>query len=654
MKNHPIDKKLMKNKKINLYKVLNDEKFLQSSSAIQMALNKDRLVKKDFRIIRAKPKINIGKMSRKNLSVSSKRKKELSPMEENNDNNILYKNNKNIPFELADILEKNNIKFDKVCEVFNDIKDKNNMFSQHWDYVQKSIIKLKNKDNNKHISGEEENNEFYKTYKKYNFSTRDQIELELQKKLTMNLFKSNPLMIKNNIDMYFYYLSQYKDKSLVLNEQNPAKYLTKVKEFLDYIQEVLDYNNTDELNKEDEAQNNKYLLNHQKKLEEEQIKSMEEQQKQDLKDTLESKEMIKQTKSSIRLLNNNINFFEDPNYFSNKNFSATFYKNNIKNLLNTNKKKIMSKSSSDFFTGDKHIIYDIDKYKTIKILEDTKRNLSNKLFPLFNINTKKNSTKINSSQDIKNISSLIKKINIESQQKNKSNIFSNKEKAKSIEKSFTTKFNLKNKIKNKNIFPTLKKIPIQHCFTPSNDNLLHQRKSNISSFISHKFDNSSQNQSQNNNDSNPLSLRKSLLNDSLNKKINESKKETPKKNDIEKRFSKNNKNAIISELYDIAKSQKELRKNDLEKIKNFLSKKENKYKKKKNTVNLIKDIQILSDGFDINKVSKNIENIPNNEIKQIKNFKKINVELNKLDKEYVRQICQFKAINERNDAEEEI
>ena len=127
-----------------------------------------------------------------------------------------------------------------------------------------------------------------------------------------------------------------------------------------------------------------------------------------------------------------------------------------------------------------------------------------------------------------------------------------------------------------------------------------------------------------------------------------------KENDIEKKFSKNNKNAIVSELYDIAKSEKELKESDIEKIKNFLSKKENKYKKKKNTVNIIKDIQILSDGFDINKVCKNIENIPNNEIKQIKNFKKINVELNKLDKEYVRQICQFKALNERNDAEEEI
>ena len=362
MKNHSMDKKLMKNKKINLFKVLNDEKYVQSSNAIQMALNRDRLVKKDFRIKRAKPKINIGKLGRKHLSLNSNKKEESSPLEENNDNNILNKNNKNIPFELADILEKNNIKFDKVCEAFNDIKDNNNMFSQHWDYVQKSIIKLKNKDN-KHIAGEDENNEFYKAYKKYNFSTRDKIELELQKKLTTKLFKSNPLMIKNNIDMYFYYLSQCKDKSLVLNEQNPAKYLTKLKEFLDYIQEVLDYKNTDELNKEDEPQNNKYLINHQKKLEEEQIKCMEEQQKQDLIDTLESKEMIKQTKSSIRLLNKN-NFFEDPNYFSNKNLSATFYKNN-RNFLNTKKKKFMNKSTSEFFIVNKHNIYDKDRKSVV-------------------------------------------------------------------------------------------------------------------------------------------------------------------------------------------------------------------------------------------------------------------------------------------------
>ncbi len=37
---------------------------------------------------------------------------------------------------------------------------------------------------------------------------------------------------------------------------------------------------------------------------------------------------------------------------------------------------------------------------------------------------------------------------------------------------------------------------------------------------------------------------------------------------------------------------------------------------------------------------------------QIRNFKKINGELNKLDKKYVREICEFKARNQRNDVEE--
>ena len=70
-------------------------------------------------------------------------------------------------------------------------------------------------------------------------------------------------------------------------------------------------------------------------------------------------------------------------------------------------------------------------------------------------------------------------------------------------------------------------------------------------------------------------------------------------------------------------------------------------------MNLIKDVQLLSDGFDINKVTKSIENIPSKEIKQIKNFKKINNELKRLDKRYVKEICEFKARNQRNEGEED-
>ena len=96
-----------------------------------------------------------------------------------------------------------------------------------------------------------------------------------------------------------------------------------------------------------------------------------------------------------------------------------------------------------------------------------------------------------------------------------------------------------------------------------------------------------------------------------------------------------------------------MNKNNLKHIYKYMYHKNKNHKKKKDTMNLIKNVQILSDGFDINKVTKSIENIPNKEIKQIKNFKKIGVELNRLDKRYVKEICEFKARNQRNDGQDE-
>ena len=65
--------------------------------------------------------------------------------------------------------------------------------------------------------------EFYKNLNKYDFFSRDKIELELQKKLTEKLFKSNPLMIKNSNDMLFYYLNLAKKQDLNFKEINPKR-----------------------------------------------------------------------------------------------------------------------------------------------------------------------------------------------------------------------------------------------------------------------------------------------------------------------------------------------------------------------------------------------------------------------------------------------
>ena len=119
------------------------------------------------------------------------------------------------------------------------------------------------------------------------------------------------------------------------------------------------------------------------------------------------------------------------------------------------------------------------------------------------------------------------------------------------------------------------------------------------------------------------------------------------------KLEKNVHEIVISDLYDKLKGGKNLNRNSLKHISKYILHKKLKNSNKKDTINLIKDVQLLSDGFDINKVSKSIENFPNKEIKQIRNFKKINSELNKLDKKYVKDICEFKAKNQRNDGQED-
>lgn len=122
------------NKNINLSKIINSDLFFESSGLIKLALNKNRLINKDFGIKRAKAKIDIGKKNKKNLTPNVKSVNHEAKEEESNDNNVII-NKKEIPFELADILENNKTKFKKVFEAFHDIKEKNEMFISHWHYV---------------------------------------------------------------------------------------------------------------------------------------------------------------------------------------------------------------------------------------------------------------------------------------------------------------------------------------------------------------------------------------------------------------------------------------------------------------------------------------------------------------------------------------
>ena len=92
------------------------------------------------------------------------------------------------------------------------------------------------------------------------------------------IFKSNPLMIKSNNDMLFYYLYEYKNKFINFKEQNPTKYLNKMKELLDFEELFVDFKKN-KMDKDIDAQNANFMMKRQRKIDEENIKLKEEQKK---------------------------------------------------------------------------------------------------------------------------------------------------------------------------------------------------------------------------------------------------------------------------------------------------------------------------------------------------------------------------------------
>ena len=676
------DKNATKNKPIkNLSKILNSDLFFQSSGVIKMALNKNRLIDKDFGVKRAKAKIDVGKKPKIIFNSKIKHNSKKSKEEENENNNInTFFQKREVPFELADIIENNKTIFEKVFDSFYKLKSKNDEFASHWHYVQKSIEKLKIQKYQKTDEiYDKKNDEFSKNLKKYDFSARDKMELELEKKITEKIFKSNPLMIKSNNDMLFYYLYEYKNKFINFKEQNPTKYLNKMKELLDFEELFVDFKKN-KMDKDIEAQNVNFMMKRQRKIDEENIKLKEEQKKQNIKDNKESKRMIRQTKKSIKLLNKNKNYFEDKNYFSNNNnISSTFYKNssiNKSKFLTPNKSSLkMSKSSSNFFNGDNNKFNQFKFNSALRFLQQKKFNLSQKLSSLMNNDTndktgkndnrkldKRDKKKYSFQENINNskLGSLFKNY-IESNSKDSSlinrNINSQKlNNLKIIHKSNSlnnNNYTIHNKLNQDDykILPTIKKFPYEQPLSGERK-AIYPPKSNFSNVYSQKEKENSSNlpTSKNNNDSSQPSLLKSLVNESLN----DNKKEKDKRKSRNSNLIDNNlQKVVVSELYDKLKDGKILNANNMKNIYKFIHHKKISKKKKKDTMNLIKDVQLLSDGFDINKVSKSIEDLPNKEIKQIKNFKIINNELNKLDKKYAREICEFKARNQRNEGFED-
>ena len=602
-------KNVTKNKPIkNLSKILNSDLFFQSSGMIKMALNKNRLIDKDFGIKRAKTKIDVGKKPKFNLSPkikhSSKKSKEEQQSDNNNNINTFFQK-KEIPFELADIIENNKTKFEKVFDSFHDIKSKNDEFTSYWHYVQKSLEKLKKNYEKTDEIYDKKNEEFFKNLKKYDFSTRDKIELELEKKITEKIFKSNPLMIKSNNDMLFYYLYKYKNKFINFKEQNPTKYLNKMKELLDFEEIFVDFKKN-KMKKDIQMQGTNFMMKRQKKIDEENAKLKEEEKKQIIKDNKESKKMIRQTKNCIKLLNKNKNFFEDKNYFSNNfNVSSTFYKNNSiskSKFLTINKIFLkMSKSSSDFFNKDNSKFNQFKFNNTLRLLQHKKLNLSQKLLSLIKNDTnkigkfdkikveKKHDKKHSFQESINNskLRSIFKSYN-EPNSKDSSLINQN---SNSRDLNNLKIMHKSNSLNNKNysikkelnqddykILPSIKKFKYAQSL-PREGRVFNPSKPNFPNYFQKKEkENSSNLPSSKNNNSSWSSLKKTLVNE---RNVDNKKEKEKIKSRNSGVIDENIKKIVVSELYDKLKDGKNINKNSINNIYKYMHHKNIKKKEKR-------------------------------------------------------------------------
>ena len=670
---------------INFSKILKDSCLFKDPTLIKKALKKGTISTKNYNLKKLKKKLNF-----------------------QNSNEL--EGEREIPYELLTILEKRQKKYKRINNLYKSIKKENDTFLSYWHYTKKIKEKAeKRKMLNEELEKNEENND-YKTMKKiYDFSNKDKIEMDLQKKFATKIFKSNPLIINDNSEMYFYFLNEAynsPNKSVNFKDQSSSKYLVKVKDYLEY-KEILSDKSLDDYNKRIKLMNCSFTKNQDKKIKEEKKKILLEQHKNDINEMSESKIMIKKTNSLLKQLERNKDYLENPSYFT------LYRKNDIKCFTPSRRleNKSMDKSSrSDFFINNKSHIVNKDKYDTMRILKLKKIDLSKQLNSLMSDSTKRKSKRIKKLR-INNISPIYDKNNnesyskdnnstlninfynsmISSKQNNNSNTNSiffrknNKKFLPSIKKYFpfygftnssnsnsiiiqqkipeekkikenenidiTTKVN--NNINNSNIelYNKITNVYDEINNKDVNNNIRLNIEYNINSEIKNDLSNNRENNKIHKNINNYIDKTDTEIN--IPKNIDNNVKDITNNNniiiDIQNKKSNiiNNKEKIkdkkiiISDLYEGIKYFKKLNDSELKDIDTYINQKGIEYKRNKDTINLIKEAQITIEQLDINKIAKQYIEAKNKGYNKIKNIKKMNKKLKKLDRKYIQDICEF-------------
>lgn len=296
-----IIKPVKKKKRLNFSAMLTSEYFFHRSNQIQMALNRDRILPRDYLIRRAKSKINTGK--KRKINNNNKNKSEDDSFYDANKE----KDKKDIPDELEKLLEDYKKKFEAQNIKYKDLKEYNDIISSYWNYI--------NRTNSK-----KERELLLKRYFSQNDKNVINLYSEKLQKLTLNIFKSNPLLQKKkNADMFFHYLSEFNkyyqnEEKYTYVKQKIIFFLEKLKEFLDFMKIKMD-TSLDSISKDIKIKNSNYVQQYEIKVLQE-LKALKEKQNiENSKQINECEKMINHTKKTLKALFQNKSLFEDPTYY---------------------------------------------------------------------------------------------------------------------------------------------------------------------------------------------------------------------------------------------------------------------------------------------------------------------------------------------------
>ena len=624
-------------RKISFNGILNSEYFFHRSGPIKLALNQDRVLRKNFFVKRARPKLDMGKFSKRR---EAKENNELSTSHD-------YRRDKTkAPGDLNKVILKYEKKFYTQNKKYYDLRNENDIFLSYWHYIND-------------LSEKKERELMLQKY--FNDKDKNTINYHTKeiKKMSENMFKTSPLLTgKRHLDVFFFYLNEigkhYEDKNkLDYIKQKLVKFLEKLKDLLDFV-EVTQDTGLDSITKDIRIKNSKYNKLYMEKVKNEKMKNAIKQKKEDEKSIKQSKKMIEDTYKTLNALEKNKKLFSDDN-------SPLYINSKIQKSRNS-----VVQNITPYSTQNKFHIFSGNKTSKMNITSSTAFYLSGKGFFNKNSNKKVFSGLKDNYQEKKeddNLNSEIEKnklkfshIKPQKLTKDRNSMSLHRSIRKNtLVKETKNRLNIKNlTCRNNSLITKINLDKIKHLTLSNLPNISENIKNDKQFQYSNIRGLSSRRIMENMQESNMIPkkvtfIQKNKTSDEIFKDL--SKQSHDSINSLMNMKTGLNKNkSQLDLLYDDTKNAKKIKDKSNEEIKNYFIKK-GKINESMNSLknvyglDIINQAKLITDKMDIEQKTKKVfqAHLTYEQIKHLESIRDINKKLKAMDIQFVNQIIKYKS-----------